>query len=179
MALVECVVGELLDDPEHLRAQRPPVALGLDPGHELLPLLGHGGPDLLAHGLAQRVGLGQRVAREPLGHAHDVLLVDHQPVGVGQDLGGVGVDVLDPPAAVLAVGVVVVHVVGHRAGPVQGHQGGDVVEAGGGQGADQGPHRAGFELEHPDGVAPAQHLEGGAVFEIDAVDVDFDPPGLP
>ena len=179
VALVEGVVGELLDDAEHLGAQRSPVAPGLDPGHELLPLLGHGRADLLAHGLAQRVGLGQRVAGEPLGHAHHVLLVDHQPVGVGQDLLGVGVEVGHPLAAVLAVGVVVVHVVGHGAGPVQGHQGGDVVEAGRGQRADQGPHRGRLELEHPDGLPPAQHLEGGAVLEVDGVDVDLDLPGPP
>ena len=177
MALVEGVVGELLDDLEQLGAEALLVAVGGHARHELLLLGCHGGADLLAHGLAQRVGLGQGVTREALCHPHHALLVDHQPVGVGQDVGSVVVEVLDPAPAVLAVGVVVVHVGRHRPGPVERHQRADVVEGGGRQGADQRAHLGVLKLEDPDGVALLQHLEGGVVVQRDGVDVDDDPPG--
>ena len=80
-------------------------------------------------------------------------------------------EVADLLAAVLAVGVVAVHVGGHRPGPVEGHQGGHVVEAGRGQRAHERPHRAALELEHADRVAPAQHGERRGVVERDRVDV--------
>ena len=41
---------------------------------------------LLAHGFAQNVGSGQRVPGDLLRDAHDLLLVDDQAVGLGQDL---------------------------------------------------------------------------------------------
>jgi hypothetical protein len=101
----------------------------LAPLLELRALLGHQLADLLAAGLAQVVGLGERVAGELLRDPHHALLVDHQAVRVAEDLLGVGVEVLDRLAAVLAVGVVVVHVRRHRAGPVERDERGDVLEA--------------------------------------------------
>ena len=165
VALVEGVVGEGLDDVEQLVAELPAVAGGLAAGDELVPLVPDHLADLLAAGLAEVVGLGQRVARDLLGHPHDRLLVDHQPVGVAQDLLEVGVEVRDRLPPVLAVGVVVVHVRPHGPGAVQGDEGGDVVEAGGRQRAHEGPHGPTLQLEHPDGLAPAQHGEGRVVVE--------------
>ena len=42
----------------------------------------------------------------------------------------------------------------------------------GGQGAHEGAHGTALQLEDPDGVAPAQHLEGLVVVEGDVVDVE-------
>ena len=83
-------------------------------------------------------------------------------------------DELDRLSPVLAVGVVVVHVRRHRAGPIEGDEGGDIVERVGGERADQGPHGRGLELEHPDGVASLEQFEGRAIVELDGVDVELD-----
>ena len=113
---------------------------------------------LLAHRLAQVVGLGERVPGELLRHAHHALLVDHQAVRVAEHLLGVLVEVLDLLPTVLAVGVVVVHVHAHRPGPVEREHGRDVLEAGGCQRAQQGAHRRRLELEHADRVAAAEQV---------------------
>ena len=156
-------------------AQRLVVALDDAAGHELLPLGGDEGPDLLAAGLAQVVGLLQRVAGELLRHPHDGLLVEHQPVGVLQNRLEVRVEVGQLLAPVLQLGVVPVHVGRHGAGPVQGHQRSHIVEAGRRQGAQGLAHRRALELEHPDRVGPAQHLEGGLIGQVDPVDVQPHP----
>ena len=169
--LVEGVVGEGLDDVEEGGADGLAVALAHAPFHELLALDGHDRADLLPARLAQVVGLGQRVAGELLGHAHDRLLVDHEPLGVGQQLLQVGVGVGHRLPAVLPVGVVLVHVGRHGARPVEGHQSGHVVETGGCERAHERTHGAALELEHPHRVAPAKHGEGGLVIEGDIVDV--------
>ena len=180
VGLVEGVVGEGLDDVEEGRAERLAVAGGYATFDELDAFFGNESPVLLAARLAQIVGLGERVPGELLGHPHDRLLVDHEAVGVGQDVGEVRVFVGDRLAAVLAVGVVPVHVGRHGAGAVQGDQGGDVVERGGGERAHERAHGPALELEHAHGVALAQHDEGGLVIERDVVDVwpvlggDFD-----
>ena len=127
---------------------------------------------LLPAGPTQQVGVGQRVAGDLLGHAHHRLLVDHQPVRVAEDFDEVLVVVDDRLAAVLAVGVVGVHVGRHRPGAVQRQQGGDVLEAGRAQRAHQGAHRAALQLEHTDATPPLQHVVGLRVVEWDEVDVE-------
>ena len=52
---------------------------------ELVLLGGHDLGLLLAHGLAQDVGLAQGEAGQGRGDLHDLLLVDHDPVGLLQD----------------------------------------------------------------------------------------------
>ena len=141
VALIEGVVGELLDDIEQLLAQRYSVPGGVTPTHEGGPLLLHELADLLAAGLPEVVSVCERIAGELLRHPHDRLLVDHQAVGVRQQLLGVGVEVADLLPAVLAIGVVVVHVGRHRPGPVQGNQGSHVLEARRCKGAHEGAHR--------------------------------------
>ncbi|GAQ76711.1 hypothetical protein T45_08513 [Streptomyces turgidiscabies] len=56
---------------------------------------------------------------------------------------------------------------GHRARPVQGQGGADVVEAGRLHQLQQGAHTGAVELEHTDGVALSQQLEGGGVVKGD------------
>ena len=84
-------------------------------------------------------------------------------------------DELDRLAAVLAIGVVVVHVRRHRPRPIERDERGDVVEAGGCQGANECSHGCRLELEHADRVAPLEELERRLVVEHDCVDVEIDP----
>ncbi len=106
-----------------------------------------------------------------MGQEHHLFLIHTQAVGVAQHLRHVGMLVGDQLPAVLAVGVVVVHVGGHGPGPVEGIEGADILELGGGQGPHQVAHRPAFELEDPDGVPPLQHLVGQLVVKGDPVDV--------
>ncbi len=150
VALVEGVVSELLDDAEQFLTERTPVAGLLATADETVAFLLHHLANLLATGLAEVVGLCKRVARELLGHPHHGLLVDHQAVGVSQDLLGVRVDVGNCLPTVLAVCVVVVHIGSHRTRPVEADKGGHVVEAGRRKRAHQRTHRPRFQLEHAD-----------------------------
>ena len=78
----------------------------------------------------------------------------------------------DRLAAVLAVGVVGVHVRGHRARAVQRDERGDVLERRWAQRAQQRAHRPAFELEHADGVAArAAARRSSASSSGDVVDV--------
>jgi len=70
-----------------------------------------------------------------------------------------------------------VHVHPHRARPEEGVDGDDVLEGVRLEGADEGPHGPALELEDPDGVRPADEVEGEGVVEGDVVDVDPDPRG--
>ncbi len=145
---------------------------------ELRALLRDQLTDLLAGGLAQVVGLFERVARELLGHSHELLLVDHQPERGPEDLLEVGVVVADRAATVLALRVFGVPVLRHRARPVQRDDGGDVFEGGRREPKQQRTQRPTLELEHADRVGPAQQLEGLLVVERDVVDVGPAPGGL-
>src|ERR687893_93968 len=68
---------------------------------------------------------------------------------IARRLGQLRVDGRDLLPPVLAVGVVVVRVRAHRAGPVERADRGDVVELGGGHAAQQVAHRPTVQLEHP------------------------------
>ena len=58
---------------------------------------------LFAHRPPQQVGLTQRIARQILGNAHDLLLINHDPVGFGQDRFELDVGHVDGFTAMLAV----------------------------------------------------------------------------
>ena len=91
VALVERVVGERLDDVEQLVAEPAAVAGALAAGDRTSRARRPSTRAIfLPHRLAEVVGLGQRVAGEPLGDPHHRLLVDHQPVGVAEHLLGSG-----------------------------------------------------------------------------------------
>ena len=134
MGLVERVVGERQDGvPQCLdRALREPV--GLHTLGETLELLLQHLALLLAHGLTQNVGSGQRVAGHLLRDAHDLLLVDDEAVSLGEDFAQrlleFGVDGFDGLPVVFAVGIVVVGVHAHGTRPVERDDGDDVLETG-------------------------------------------------
>ena len=158
VAPVEAIVREGLDDVEQHLADPPPVPGRLASGLELFPFQSHNLADLLAGSLTQVVRFGQGVTRELLGQQHELFLVHAQSVGVAEHRFHVGVLVGHGFAAVLPVGIVVVHVGGHGARPVKGVDGGDVLELSRRQGPQQVAHGAALELKDPDGVAPAQQL---------------------
>ena len=103
VALVEAVLGE----EHHLLEQRlghlrlhPPFR---GPGHEEALVLLHFALLLLAHRPPQQVGLAKGIAGQILGDLHDLLLIDHDPVGLAQDRLELGVSHIDPLTAVLPV----------------------------------------------------------------------------
>ena len=170
--LVEAVARELVDQLEDVGGFRALHALLDRAGHELGLLLGHDGLVFLAHGLAQDVGLAQRVAGHHLGDLQHLLLVDDDAVGLLQDRLQHGMQAVDGLLAVLAVDVggdVV-----HRARPVQRGHGHDVLEAVGLEALEALAHARTFQLEHADGVGLGQQLVGLAVVEGDLEEIDVD-----
>ena len=126
MRFVEGIGGELLpvapDLFEHFRV----VAVGLS----ALDELGLQGVqlvfELLAHRLAQRVGLAAREVGQQTRQQHDLLLVDRHAVGVFQILLHDGNIVDDRTAAVLA-GDEIRDII-HRAGPIERVHGDQILE---------------------------------------------------
>ncbi len=158
MRLVEAVLGELLHEVEELFGELPGDAAFRRPFQEDGALLGHLLRFLLAHGPAQEVRAAQAVAREHLGHQHHLLLIHDDAVG-GLEYGlQVGMEILRPGAAVLAVDEIVHHAGTQRAGAVQGHQRDDVLEAVALEAPLQILRRARFRLEHGGGVAVGEEL---------------------
>ena len=129
---------------------------------------------LLAHGLAQRVGLAHCEACAHPRDLHDLLLVDDQAVGRRQNLAQrlleFGVDRGDLLEPVFAQGVVRVRVHSHGAGAVQRRDGGDVLELRGPHLFEQRPHARAVKLEYAEGVRPLEKLEGGLVVQLDLLD---------
>ena len=178
MGAVEGVVGERDEDVPERLDRVVGEAVGLHPVPERDVLLVEDLLLLLAHRAAQQVGGAERVAGELLRDRHDLLLVHDQPVGVAQDLlerlGQLGVDRHDRLAAGLAVGVVVVGVGAHRARPVEREHRRDGLEAVRLHRAEQGPHRAAVELEHPERVAARQQRVGRGVGRHDVELLEHD-----
>ena len=87
VGFVEAVTGEHLDLVEDLVGEFLADVVGLLRAlDELAALLGHLLRVLLAHRAAQQVGTAERVAGEQLGGVLDLLLIDHDAVGVAADL---------------------------------------------------------------------------------------------
>ena len=171
MRPVEGVVGERDQDVPDRLDRGVAVPVGPHARRERLELLVEDLLFLLAHGLAQQVGLARRVAGQLLRRGQDLLLVNDQAVGVvqdlGQRLGQRGVDGDHRLAAGLAVGVLVVRVRAHRAGAVEGVDRDDVLEPVRPHGAQQRPHRPAVELEHPERVTAGQQLVGRLVIQLE------------
>ena len=166
---VEAVVGELRHQVEDFGGlRRIDAALDRALGEDVALRL-HLRGDLLAHGAAQQVGAAEAVAGHRLGDLHHLFLVDHDAVGLGQD-------VVDdrmrrvPFLAVLAPAVI--GDVGHRAGTIQRDGGDQVLEPVGPHLPQRVAHALAFHLEHPAGIAALQHLVGFRVVQRQAVEID-------
>ena len=170
MGLVEAVARELVDLLENVPGRALVDAPGDGAVDEVAPLFLHLRLDLLAHGVAQHVGGAEAVAGQHLGDLHDLFLIDHHPEGRLEDLFQGRMQIVGLLVAVLA-GDIARDVV-HRPGPEQGHQRDDVLEAVGPQLAQHVAHARAFELEHPGGLAPRQHLVGGRVVERQAREIE-------
>ena len=146
VALVEAVARELVDLVEDRGGPVLLDAVLLRAFDEARPLGVHLGLDLLAHGTAQQVGAAQRIAAQHLRDLHDLLLVDHDAVGLLQDPFEQRMQVVRLLLAVLALDVA--RDVLHRARPIERHDGDDVLEAVGLQAAQHVAHAVAFQLEH-------------------------------
>ena len=159
--LVERVVGERLDRVEDLLAERPVVTLARRSRRRTsMRSLRDERAVLLPRRLPEVVGLLERVAGEPLRDAHQLLLVDHQPVrrARGSPRGrGAGTSTGLRPFLRSAYSLCQFWAIGP--GPVQRDERGDVLERRRRQRAQQRADRPAFQLEHADRVAAAEHLE--------------------
>ena len=173
VGLVEAVLRELgagVEDGDG----GVPVDPALGRAHEEAAALGvHLGLDLLAHGAAQEVGLGERIAGQILGDLLDLLLVGDDAVGRLEDRLQRRMEVLDRLAPELpgAIG----RNVRHRPRPVERDQRDQVLEAVGLHVDQRSPHARAFHLEHADRLAAGEHLVGLLVVERDAGEIDLDP----
>ncbi len=173
---VEAVVRERHDEVEDLLCQRLLVAARNRAQHEGVAVRDQLLADLLAHRLSEQIGLTQRVARHAHRDLHHLLLVDDDPVAVTEDRLQVRVRVGHRSAAVLAVRVLHVHVLGERPGAVEGHERHQVLEAVRGQVADQRAHPRALQLEDPGGVRVAEHGVSGLIVQREVIDVDLLAP---
>ena len=134
---------------------------------ELFAMLGHFFGLFLAHGAAQQVCATERVAAQDLRRLHHLLLVDHDPVGLGEHLGHRGVRVLHFFAAVFAGHKARDQV--HRARTVQGVQGNQIFEAARTCVAQHALHAATFKLEHGFGFAIGKQFVRGGIVQRNTV----------
>ena len=161
VGLIEGVTGERFDEVEDAGGESGRVALLLRPGDELVALRRHDLRDLLAHRLAEDVGLAQRVPAERLGDQQDLVLVDDDAVRLLQDFLETVVWVLDRRAAVLRLDERVY--VLHRAGAVECDHGGDVGDGVRLEIADVAAHATALELEHAERLAGREQFKRAGV----------------
>src|SRR5690606_4013804 len=151
-----------LDEQVQFLGQFLVVALGDAAFHEIAAHGVQQGPVLAADGPAQDVGLPQAEAGHLGRDLHDLLLVDDNAVGVGQEGLQHGVQVLYLAAVLVLdeVGDVL-----HGPGPVHSHGGDDVLDAAGLWLPQRYPHARGPRLEDGGGPPPAPPAAGGPVIQ--------------
>ena len=124
---------------------------------------------LLAHRLAERVGLAAREPGQRAGEQHDLLLIDGDAVGGLEERLHHRMIVGDPLPAVLALDVL--GDVLHRPGPVERVHRHEIFDPVGLKRAQMLLHPVGFELEESRRVAPREDGEGLGVVERNRLDV--------
>ena len=177
VGFVEAVAGEDLDQVEDRLPLLLGDAVGDAAGYELLPLPGHLGLVLLAHGGAQDVGLPHREARQQVGDRHHLLLVDDDAIRLPKRVLQRRVGELRLHGAVLAGDVAVDHAALYGTRSIEGDYNRDVLELARAQRGEDTPHPRRFQLEHAQGVAPAQHLKRSGVIQRQRLQVDADTAG--
>ncbi len=151
----EPVVGEGFDPIEQILAQLLRMSLRGAPGDEPFALGADELALLLRHDPSQLVGLSHRVAGDLHGDLHDLLLVDHDPVGIREDvLQVVGCGYVTGRRPCLRSAYSMCMPGAERPRTVQRVQGHQVLEPVGLELLDQRAHAAALQLEHADGVAP-------------------------
>ena len=165
MGLVEGIPRERLDEREHLLSDLLRVPLAQGPCYELLFLLGHDGRDLLAHGLADDIGLSKRVPREGARDQQYLVLEDDNAIGLFQYVPELGVWVphVLPPVLCPDEGAYVLH--GPR--PVQGDHCRHVPQRAGLELLDVPSHARALQLEHSHRFSLGEHLECPSIVERD------------
>ena len=148
VALVEAVVGELVEQVPDLLGLGLAHAVRLGAVEEQRLLRVHLGLDLLAHRPAQQVGAAEAEARQLAGDLHHLLLVDDDALRLVEDRVDRRVQRLPRLAPVLDVAEL--RDVLHRPGPVERDQRDDVLDAGRLELAQRGAHARAFHLEHRD-----------------------------
>ena len=156
MRLVEAVPREHLDVVPDLRGLGHCDFVLHTAAHELVFLGRHDRGVLLAHGLAEHVGFAHREARDGCGDLHDLFLVDHDAVGLAQDLFERWMLVRHLGLPVSTFDEVVDHL--HRTGPIQSVECGEVAETIGLEAAQNVLHAIRLELEHAVRLAGGEKL---------------------
>lgn len=171
VGFVEAVTGEHFDLFEDLVGEFFADAVGgFRAGDEFAAFLGHFLGVLLAHGAAEEVGAAEGVSGEELGGVLDLLLIDHDAVGVSADLFEQRVLVHGFFSAFFDLDHLIDEL--HGAGAVEGEEVDDVVDFLDLVFAAGFDHSAGFELEHAHGLAAVEDVEGLLVVEGDFLDAE-------
>ena len=151
MGLVERVTGERLDQVEYLNGHFLFIALSLGSSHEINPLFGHQGSDLLSHCFPHDICPAQGVTGELLQDQQHLVLIDDYTVGLVQQFFETGMGIGDGRAAMLRIdeGLDIFH----GTWAVQGDHRRDIAKVGGLQFPDVALHPCAFKLEQVIGVA--------------------------
>jgi len=166
---VEAVLGERHDLVPQLTRLVLGVALGRRAGDEVFALPIDDLLLLLAHRLAQGVGLGERETGDLDGNSHHLLLVDDDAVGLAEDFLELGKNVGDGLAAVLALRVVIDEL--HGAGPVEGVERRDVEKALRLHSPQHVLHARRLELKDPVGITGGEKRVHRRVVERDLAEI--------
>ena len=172
--LVEAVARERLDVVEDLVRLLLVVAVRGRAVDELAALRGHDRGVLLAHRLAQQVGVAERVAGHALRDLHDLLLVDDDAVRLLEQLLHDRHEVPRLLRAGLDLDVVVDHAGVERAGAIERVERGEVLELRRPRLAQQVDHAARLELEHALRPPFLEEPEDLGIVERQVVDIDRD-----
>ena len=172
MRFIEAIIGELRHEVEDFGGLRRINASFDGALREAIALRLHFRRDLLAHRPAQQVGRSQRIARHRLGYLHDLFLVNHDPVGLGQDVMNDRMRGL-PFFPMLAAAVI--RDVCHGPRAIEGDGGDEVLEAVGAHLAQRIAHALAFHLEHPASLPAREHLIAFFIVQRQMIQIDGYP----
>jgi len=131
MALVKTVTGKVGHQVEDVAGHIGGYSLLCGTGQELLPLGSNNLRLFLAHGPAQKIGLAEAETGQVAGNLHDLLLIEDNPIGLGQNWLQGRMQVFYLPAAVFPGDIVLHHAASQGPRPVKGYQGDDIGQGGG------------------------------------------------
>ncbi len=148
MGLGEAVVSKLCHEGENLLGLVALNTAGYRTEDELLFLLSHLFPVLLAHRLAETICLGHRVPRQFLRQLHGLFLVDDDALRTIQNIFHLRDDVSDALLAVVPQNEVVDHASIYWPGPIERVKRREILDTLGLELATDVLHSGRFELEY-------------------------------